>query len=104
MPLIPTDLLTTYAIFNFIVSAMVWSVIGMDHKARRMSQSHCAFFSCIASGLFLEGMFVLSGTQDESLYQLAFFMRVAGIWALGISIFMRTLVDKFHQQKRKAHA
>jgi hypothetical protein len=103
MPLIPTDWLLAYAVFNFVVSTMVWAVIWMDRHTKRMTQSHCAFFSCIASGLFLEGMFVLAGTRDESLYQLAFFMRVGGIWALGISIFLRTIVDRF-DKLRGSHA
>jgi hypothetical protein len=99
MPLIPNEWLPVYYGFNVLVAAMLAFVIMLDRRTMRMSTPHAAFFHCIMAGLFLEGAVGLCGFQDERMFQMASNIRIAGIWALGVSIFIRTMADRFYPHK-----
>lgn len=94
MPLIPNEWAIYYYVANLIVAGMILSVILIDRATMRMSTPHAGFFYVIAAGLFLEGVFGMVGSDDETLYRIAFLCRLSGVYALGISIFFRTVMDR----------
>jgi len=103
MPLIPIEWLPTYYVANLIVAGMMAFVIWVDRLTMRMSTPHCVFFFLIAAGLFAEGVFGVAGSHDETLFQIAFSARVCGVYALLISIFLKTMIDRL-SNRGKWHA
>jgi hypothetical protein len=102
MPLIPNELELYYYVACLLISALALSVILVNRQAEFMSRRHAGFFYLIACGIFIDGVFGIAQTQDPRLHTIAFFIRTTGLFAWIISIFIKTMVEKY--TSRGSHA